>query len=399
MHRAASATLGVAMLLVVPSAALGDGTVVVKYADGASSKARSAALERAGVRSTLGQVAVNNARIVRVEGDVAKAVATLNRSKTVDYAAVNGEVKALATPNDARFGELYGIHNTGSTGGTADADIDGPEGWDAAGLGSFPSTGGAKVGIVDTGIDGAHEDLAGKVVECAAVNTSDQVVEGECADGHGHGTHVAGTIAGKANNGVGVAGVAFNADLAICRGLDASGSGTFAGVANCVTWLASKGVDVISMSLGGSTNDPTMAAAATAAWADGTGTLLVAAAGNGGNSTPSYPAAYPEVVSVAATDNTDARAWFSTFNDDVEIAAPGVDVLSAIPGNGYRTMSGTSMATPHVSGVAALIAGSAPDMTPAQVRERLTAAVDDKGAAGRDPEFGFGRVTLSKAFG
>ena len=231
------------------------------------------------------------------------------------------------------------------------------------------------------------------------MNASDQVVEGECADGHGHGTHVAGTIAGKANNGVGVAGVAFNADLAICRGLDASGSGTFAGVANCVTWLASKGVDVISMSLGGSTNDPTMAAAATAAWADGTGTLIVAAAGNGGNSTPSYPAAYPEVVSVAATDSTDTRAWFSTFNDDVEVAAPGVDVLSTVPGNAYRTMSGTSMATPHVSGVAALIAGSAPDLTPAQVRERLTAAVDDKGAAGRDPEYGFGRVTLSKAFG
>ena len=88
------------------------------------------------------------------------------------------------------------------------------------------------------------------------------------------------------------------------------------------------------MSLGGSTNDPTMAAAATAAWADGTGTLIVAAAGNGGNSTPSYPAAYPEVVSVAATDSADARAWFSTFNDDVEVAAPGVDVLSTVPGNG-----------------------------------------------------------------
>ncbi len=249
--------------------------------------------------------------------------------------------------------------------------IDAPEGWDAAGLGAFPADGGATVGIVDTGIDATHEDLAGKVSACASVNASDEVVEGECADGHGHGTHVAGTAAGKANNGVGVAGVAFNAKLAICRGLDASGSGTFAGVANCVTWLASKGVDVISMS----------------------------AAGNGGNSTPSYPAAYPEVISVAATDNVDARAWFSTFNADVEVAAAGVDILSAKLGGGYVTMSGTSMATPHVAGVAALIAGSSADLTPADIRARLDAAVDDKGAAGRDPEFGFGRVTLSKAFG
>jgi thermitase len=393
MHRAASATLGVAMLLVVPSTALADGEVVVKYADGGSAKARSAAQERAGVRSSLGRVAANGARIVRVKGDAATAAATLNRSSTVEYAAVNGRVSILATPNDARFGELWGLNNAN------DADLDAPEGWDAAGLGAFPADGGATVGIVDTGIDANHEDLAGKVTACAAVSASDQVVEGECADGHGHGTHVAGTAAATANNGVGVAGVAFNAQLAICRGLDASGSGTFAGVANCVTWLASKGVDVISMSLGGATDDPTMAAAATAAWANGTGTVIVAAAGNGGNATPSYPAAYPEVISVAATDNADARAWFSTFNADVEVAAPGVDILSAKLGGGYVTMSGTSMATPHVAGVAALIAGSSADLTPADIRTRLDAAVDDKGAAGRDPEFGFGRVTLSKAFG
>jgi subtilisin family serine protease len=135
------------------------------------------------------------------------------------------------------------------------------------------------------------------------------------------------------------------------------------------------------------------------ALADGTGTVIVAAAGNGGNSTPSYPAAYPEVISVAATDNADARARFSTFNDDVEVAAPGVDVLSSQMGGGYVTMSGTSMATPHVAGVVALIAGHSPNLTPADIRTRLDAAADDKGAAGRDPELGFGRVTLTKAFG
>ena len=195
-----------------------------------------------------------------------------------------------------------------------DADIDAPRAGMLPRLGAFPADGGATIGTVDTGIDANHEDLAGKVTACAAVNASDQVVEGECADGHGHGTHVAGTVAGEGEQRRRRGRGRVQRQARDLRGLDAGGSGTFAGVANCVTWLASKGVDVISMSLGGSTNDPTMAAAATAAWADGTGTVIVAAAGNGGNSTPSYPAAYPEVISVAATDNADARAWFSTFN-------------------------------------------------------------------------------------
>ena len=340
MHKAAPATLGVAMFLLVPCSAHASGDVVVKYAADATAKHRTAAADRAGVGATVGRVAHNGARIVRVSGDPAKAAATLSRSSTVEYAEVNGEMRILAVPDDARFGELWGLDNAN------DADIDAPAGWDAAGLGAFPATGGVKVGIVDTGIDADHEDLVGKTVDCAAANASDTVVEGECDDGHGHGTHVAGTIAAKANNGAGVAGVAFNSQLSICRALDASGSGTAAG----------------------------------------------------GNSTPSYPAAYPEVVSVAATDNADAKASFSTFNDDVEVAAPGVNVLSTQAGGGYVAYSGTSMATPHAAGVAALIAGSDPDLTPAQVRTRLAAAVDDKGAPGRDPQFGFGRLTLEKAF-
>jgi subtilisin family serine protease len=133
------------------------------------------------------------------------------------------------------------------------------------------------------------------------------------------------------------------------------------------------------------------------AWNNGNGALLVAAAGNDGDSTANYPAAYPNVVSVAATDNRDQRASFSNANADVEIAAPGVNVLSVKRGGGYFTLSGTSMATPHVSGVAAILFGRFPTSNAATIRTKLDAAVDDLGAAGRDPNFGFGRVNLQKA--
>ena len=127
--------------------------------------------------------------------------------------------------------------------------------------------------------------------------------------------------------------------------------------------------------------------------------LDVAAAGNDGDDTVYYPAGYPEVVSVAATDDTDARADFSNANADVEIAAPGVDILSTSLGGGYETMSGTSMATPHVSAVAGVLRQVFPAESAAAIRSRLDAAVNDLGPAGRDASFGFGRVNLCKAAG
>ena len=131
----------------------------------------------------------------------------------------------------------------------------------------------------------------------------------------------------------------------------------------------------------------------------GSGAVIVAAAGNEGDSTVVYPAGYPEVVSVAATDNRDARADFSNANPDVEIAAPGVDVLSTVPGGEYDVLSGTSMSTPHVSGVAAILRQLHPSENALAIRFRLDAAVDDLGPAGRDTSFGFGRANLCKAAG
>ncbi len=385
MHRAISATLGVAALLAVPATASAD-SVIVKYKAGES---RTAVNQRAGVTDAVGSVAATGAQVVQVAGDAKAAAATLSRSAAVEYAEPNLELRAFATPNDARFGELYGLNNAN------DADMDAPEGWDAAGLGGFPASGGVKVGIVDTGIDRNHEDLAGKTVDCAAVQLlTNAVREGTCTDQNDHGTHVAGTIGATANNGVGVAGVSFNSQFAICRALNALGSGTTAGVANCITYLAGKGVKVISMSLGGGSSTTLQTAVRNAT---NSGSLIIAAAGNDGDATLNYPAAYAEVVSVAATDRNDARASFSNANSDVEIAAAGVDVLSTKRGGGYVAFSGTSMATPHVAGVAAIIAARNPSFGQAQIRAKLQTSVDDLGAPGRDPQFGFGRVNLAKA--
>jgi thermitase len=410
MRRGLLVTACALIMGVVPATAAGAGsydgdTVIVKYASGVSSGERLGLFERTGVVKTLGSVGGVGARVVKVDGDPAAVAARLNRSAHVQYAEPNYILRTQAVPNDPRFGELYGLHNSGQTGGTSDADVDAPEGWDAAGLGAFPATGGVRVGIVDTGIDQAHPDLSGQTVACAeslgTPVTPGQITPGRCADDNDHGTHVAGTIAANANNAIGVAGVAFNSDLVVCRALMGPlGTGMTSDVANCINWTHSQGAKVISMSLGGG-NSTTLRNAVLNAWKNGAanGSVLVAAAGNDGNSTVNYPAGYAEVVSVAATDNRDQRASFSNANADVEVAAPGVSILSTVRGGGYATFSGTSMATPHASAVTAVMWQLFPADTAQGIRNRLDAAVNDLGAAGRDSSYGFGRVNLCRAAG
>ena len=401
-------SLGLVCLLVLIAAMSGTAqaarydtdTVIVKLRSGVTSAERLALFRSAGVTGSVGRIAVNGAQVARVTRDPPAIARRLNRSALVAYAEPNFVLRGTAVPNDPLFTELYGFNNTGQTGGKPDADIDAPEGWDAAGLGGFPASGGVKIGIVDTGIDQTHPELSGKTVDCGAAFAG-MVTSGACTDDNMHGTHVAGTIAAKANNGTGVAGVAFNSSLSICKALyTAAGTGLTSDVANCITWVHGKGAKVISMSLGGG-DSTTLHQAVQGAWENGgaNGSVLVAAAGNDGDSTVNYPAGYAEVVSVAATDQNDARASFSNTNPDVEIAGPGVDVLSTIPGGQYAELSGTSMATPHVSGVTGVLWQLFPGSTASSIRSRLDAAVDDLGPAGRDATFGFGRVNLCKAAG
>jgi thermitase len=401
----ASITAAIALCAPAGASAADAEGVIVKFKQSASQAERTALAARSGLGAVTGEVRKLDATVFAT-GAPAAAAARLERSALVAYAEPNLVLSTGATPNDPLYVDLYGLNNTGQTGGTADADIDAPEGWDAAGMAAFPSSGGVKVGIVDTGIQTSHPDLQGKVANCARSQGllpifSGTIQEGSCADDNGHGTHVAGTISANANNGRGVAGVAFNSPLAVCKALGGPlGTGSTSDVANCITWAHDKGAKVISMSLGGGAST-TLKNAVDYAWKSGgaNGSVLIAAAGNDGDATLNYPAAYPNVVSVAATDDRDARASFSNANADVEIAAPGVDVLSTYNNGGYTELSGTSMATPHVAGVAAVIRTRNAALTAAQVVAKLDASVDDLGAPGRDQSFGFGRVNLVKAAG
>jgi thermitase len=380
-NRLFAAALGAALIATLSPAAQADsGTVIVRLGPHASQRKLAAA----GAGRTVATIAGTGARLMHVSGDPAAVAARLTRTRGVRWAEPNLVVHALNAPNDAQWAALDGARRIGA-----------PAFWDAHGLGAFPAAGGVPVGIVDTGIDRGHEDLAGKVWACGAA-ADGMVTDGDCADSEGHGTHVAGTIGAVANNRAGVAGVAFNSPLIVCRALGgADGSGTVADVAACMRWVHDRGAKVISMSLGGPPSH-TLAEAAKSAYARGgrSGSVLVAAAGNDGDATIEYPAGLDQVVSVGALDGRDGVAVFSNENADVEVAAPGVDILSTKLGGGYVRMSGTSMATPHVAGAAALLWGLTPSATASTIRRRLDAAVDDLGAPGRDPAYGYGVVEI-----
>src|SRR4051794_29206238 len=319
-----AALVAVAIQLAVPTVAHADSRVIVKYRKGAPSKKRRSSIEAIG-GALLGAIRGQGTKLVAVAGDPIEAARRLAHAPGVAWAEPDYKVFALGAPNDALLAQLGGL-----------GLIHAQSAWDALALSdSYPSNGGAPVAIVDTGIDAAHEDLAGKVGACASAHNG-AITEGSCADDEGHGTHVAGTIAAIAGNGRGIAGVAFDSPLIICKALGADGSGDTSDVAACIQWAHSQGAKVISLSLGGPATN-TLRAAVKTAWDGGgrAGSVVVAAAGNDGSSALDYPAGYPEALSVAAVDDSGVHAYFSNSNPDVEIAAPGVDVLSAKLGGGY----------------------------------------------------------------
>jgi subtilisin family serine protease len=242
---------------------------------------------------------------------------------------------------------------------------------------------GVKVGIIDTGIDYTHEDLSANYKGGIDYANGDN----DPKDDNGHGTHVSGTVA-AADNGVGVIGVAPSASLYGIKVLDRWGSGTFADVIAGIDWAAQNGMDVANMSLGASVGSSGLQNACDNAYASGV--LLVAAAGNDYGGPVNYPAKYASVVAVSAIDQGDKLASFSNYGKEVEFAAPGVSVLSTYKGNRYAYMDGTSMATPHVTGVAALVYSTGSYNTPDAVRTRMQQTADDIGPGGKDNYFGYG---------
>ncbi len=250
--------------------------------------------------------------------------------------------------------------------------------------------------MVDTGIDANHPDLKGKVIAQHDFVHND----GTANDTAGHGTHVAGTIAASTNNGVGVAGGCPRCRLLAARVLAKNG-GYDSDIARGIVWSANNGARVINLSLGGAAYSTALKRAVDYAY--NKGAVVVAAAGNTGNGTYHYPAAYPDVIAVAATDSADRRASFSSYGNWVDVAAPGVDILSTYPRwlesnfyePGYKFMEGTSMASPHVAALAGLLA--AQGRSKSEIRFRLLSTADDIGPEGRDRYTGAGLIDAAKA--
>lgn len=328
--------------------------------------------------------------------DTASAARAYAADPDVLWATPDRTFRASAPTNDPLFGSLWGL-----------AKIEADTAW-AVSTGS-----GVVVAVVDSGVDRDHPDLAGRAWanpgEIPGNGTDDDgngfaddvvgwdFVNGDADpdDDNGHGSHVAGIVAAEAGNGQGVAGVAPGARVMALKGLDAEGSGFESDLAAAIVYAAENGARVLNASWGASVDSPLINEAIQYARAQGV--LTVAAAGNGYSSPVGYPAALEGVAAVAATDDQDVKADFSDVGPELDLAAPGVDVLSAAPGGVYASKSGTSMAAPHVAGVAALVVALHPDYSPGQLLAALRRATDDVDDPGFDVRTGAGRVNARKA--
>ncbi|GID27370.1 S8 family serine peptidase [Paractinoplanes brasiliensis] len=319
---------------------------------------------------------------VRTATDRPAAARLLRQGRSAANAVgveVDAPMSALAVPagTDTYRGKQWNLDRIGA----ADA-------WETA------TGNGVTVAVLDTGVDAGHPDLAGQVLPGIDLVARTQ---GVSSDPHGHGTHVAGTIAALTGNGAGVAGVAPDAKILPVRVLDADGNGFMSTAAAGIVWATDNGADIISLSFGSATR--TAAVSSALQYARDEGVLVVAAAGNSrlaGNPV-TYPAADKDVLAVAATDAGSQVAGYSAQGTYVDVAAPGNDIVSTTTGGGYATMYGTSMAAAQVSAVAALVKSAEPTFGPDEIEAALEYAAVDRGARGKDRDFGWGIADAARA--
>lgn len=303
--------------------------------------------------------------------DVTAAIAVLARNPDVVYAEPDYVAQRIDTPNDPQYGSQWGLTNIGA-----------PTAWDVT-TGNVTTT----IAIVDSGLDTTHEDLTGKLwvnpgeipnngIDDDGNGLIDDVngwnfIAGnnDLIDENGHGTEVAGVAAAASNNGKGIAGVCWTCRVMIVKVMQSSGIVNYSDVAAGVAYAAGAGAHVINLSLGGYADSITLR---TAIGSAAQTAVVVAGAGNDHKSVLFYPAAYPSVIAVAATDSSNVKASFSNFGSWVDAAAPGVNVLTTLAGgNSYGNQNGTSLSAPFVAGVAGLIHSQHPDWSAELVREQL----------------------------
>ncbi|WP_372368042.1 S8 family peptidase [Candidatus Uabimicrobium sp. HlEnr_7] len=388
-----------------------DGEIVVKYTEGsfAAMNVNTSAVKDLG----------NNTFCMKLRGDMKKTLVQLLQDPSVQYAEPNYLYKTMAVPNDAKFGQLWGMKKIGA-----------PEAWNTKSKGN-----GILVAVIDTGINYKHEDLKDNVwVNEAEANGKAGVDDdgngyvddihgmsgitqsGDPMDDQSHGSHCSGTIGGSGNNGIGVAGVCWEAEIMGCKFLGADGSGSLEGAVLCINYAVANGAKVLSNSWGGGGFSVALYDAIKNA--QDAGVLFVAAAGNSYNGELSYPANYcldtnhngtvykglDNVLSVAASDQNDSKASFSQYSVEAAkagkmIAAPGTSILSTVLGNDYASYDGTSMATPHVAGAATLVWSNNPNLTAIEVKNLLVNSGDtlEWSADWWGPKFNVQRLNLNNA--
>jgi thermitase len=364
------------------------------------------------------------------EGEELEVANNLRMNPNVEFAEPNFiyrvvpcETGDCTLPNDPNFGAKWDLHNTGfitDATGTVVAQT-GQQGADIAWLeakeyleNNGGVSGSAVIAIIDTGIRATHQDLAGKVIggrnffppNCILIFCWGTPVPGNWADDQGHGTHVAGIAAARANNGLGVPGVAYMDDVKL---LAVRVCGTSLGICNAaaitngIVWAADNGAHVLNLSLGGAASAATQSALQHAV---SRGVLPICASGNDGSGSVSFPAAYPECMAVGSTGWGDTRASYSNFGPQIEVTAPGGDVglaphsyiLSShhASNTAYAYMAGTSMAAPQAAGLAGLLRASG-ITSAAEIRDRMRSTADDLGAPGFDNQYGHGRINVYRA--
>jgi thermitase len=318
---------------------------------------------------------------IRVTGSesVEKTVEILEKDKQIDYAEPNYIYQVCLEPNDPYFASRQYHHRR----------INSTSAWDVT-TGSESVT----IAIIDTGVDGTHPEFSGRMIGGYDYVLGKVLTGNENSDGHGHGTHVAGIAAATGNNSIGVAGVDWNAKIMPVRVLDNTGSGSTEKIAQGVGFAA-ENADVINLSLGGRGYSLTFQDSVIAAREKGV--VVVVAMGNSYNKKLQFPAGYQGVMAVGSTDANDVISSFSTWGEWISVAAPGSEIFSTISGGSYRTANGTSMATPQVAGLAALLLAKNPGWSPSRVRTQIEDTTDDFGAAGFDQVYGYGRINAGRA--
>lgn len=246
------------------------------------------------------------------------------------------------------------------------------------------------VAVVDTGVDLSHPDLSGRLTD--GINV---IEEGPPNDDVGHGTHVAGVIGALVDNQEGIAGMSWYSKIMPVKVLDHTGAGSTYSVAQGIIWAVDHGASVINLSLGNYAEAEFLHDAIKYAYERNV--VLVAATGNDNTAKPGYPAAYPEVIAVSATNSNGNKASFSNYGDYVDVVAPGENIASTYMHSQYAALSGTSMASPHVAALAAMVRAAHPMLNNHEIKEIIIQTTEDLGTQGKDDYFGYGQINVNHA--